>query len=269
MTGGTTADVFDLAGRVALVTGAGQGVGRQIALHFARHGSGGVVVNDYFLARAESVAAEIEALGGQALAVQADVSDLDSVRAMADRVQQELGSIGVLVNNAGNMGPVFDPETLRPFWETGREIWDKIIGVNFYGVINTATVFVPSMIERNAPGRIITIISDAARNGDARFAIYAGAKAGAAGFTRSLARGLARFQITANNISIASMMTEVTADIRKANPDQMKKTLSNYLIRRFGEPTDVANMALFLASDASSWITGQTYPVNGGFTLSM
>jgi 2-hydroxycyclohexanecarboxyl-CoA dehydrogenase len=261
------ADLLDLAGRVALVTGAGQGVGRQIALQLAQHGSAGVVVNDYFLERAESVAAEIEALGGNALAVQADVADLGSVRAMADRVQDAFGSVGILVNNAGNMGPVLDPETLRPFWETNREIWDKIIGVNFYGVINTATAFVPSMIERNAPGRVITIISDAARYGDAGGEVYAGAKAGAAGFMRSLARDLGRYGITANNISISGMMTEATADLLTSNPDRMKKTLSKYIVRRFGEPSDVANMALFLASEASSWITGQTYPVNGGFTL--
>src|ERR1700704_4718303 len=100
----TVTDILDLGGRVALVTGAGQGVGRQIALHLARHGAGGVAVNDYRLERAEAVVEEIHAAGGKAIAVQADVSDFDSVKDMAARVEQTLGTVGVLVNNAGNMG---------------------------------------------------------------------------------------------------------------------------------------------------------------------
>ncbi|MFF7476940.1 SDR family oxidoreductase [Streptomyces sp. NPDC008092] len=262
-------DILDLGGRVALVTGAGQGVGRQIALHLARHGSGGVAVNDYVMERAEKVVEEIHEAGGKAFAVQADVSDHEAVKEMVAEAEAALGPIGVLVNNAGNMGANPNPDIRKPFWETGPEVWNSTIGVNFYGVLNCVSAVVPGLIARQAPGRIITIISDAGRYGDSGLEIYGGAKAGAAGFLRGVARTLGRYQITANNIAIAATETPATADRLKADPERLKKVMSGYIIRRPGQPTDVANMALFLASDASSWITGQTYPVNGGFTLAL
>jgi 3-oxoacyl-[acyl-carrier protein] reductase len=198
-------------------------VGRQVALHLAQHECAGVAVNDYFLDRAEAVAEEVRAAGGKAIAVQADVTDLHCVKAMRDKVRAELGVIGVLVNNAGNMGPTPTAEVRKPFWETRPEVWNQTIGVNLYGVMNCTAAVIPGMIERGAPGRIITIISDAGRFGDVNMEAYAGAK----------------------------------------------RMMEKYIVRRPGEPVDVANMALFLASDASSWITGQTYPVNGGFTLAL
>jgi 2-hydroxycyclohexanecarboxyl-CoA dehydrogenase len=261
-------DVLDLAGRVALVTGAGQGVGRQIALHLSGHNSGGVAVNDYHLSRAERVVEEIRAAGGKAIAVQADVTDLASVKAMNERIVAELGPVGVLVNNAGNMGATPTADVRKPFWETGPDVWNQAIGVNLYGVINCAAAVVPGMIARQAPGRVITIISDAGRYGDAGMETYAAAKAGAAGFSRSLARSLGRYEITSNAVAIAATRTPTT-EAGYADTERMKRVLEKYIIRRPGEPTDIANMVLFLASDASSWISGQTYPVNGGFTLAL
>jgi NAD(P)-dependent dehydrogenase (short-subunit alcohol dehydrogenase family) len=125
-------DILDLAGRVALVTGAGQGVGRQIALHLAQHNSGGVAVNDYHLDRAESVVEEIRAEGGKAIAVQADVTDLAAVKDMNVKIVAELGSVGVLVNNAGNMGANPTADVMKPFWETDPSVWNQTIGVNLY-----------------------------------------------------------------------------------------------------------------------------------------
>ena len=261
-------DVLDLGGRVALVTGAGQGVGRQIALHLSEHNSGGVAVNDFHLARAEAVAEEIRAAGGKAVAVQADVTDLAGVKAMYETVRAKLGPVGILVNNAGNMGATPTAEVRKPFWETGPEVWNQAIGVNLYGVINCTSAVIPGMIERDAPGRIITIISDAARYGDAGLETYAAAKAGAAGFTRAVARTLGRHGITANAVAISAMRTPAT-EAMYADPALVKRVFEKYIIRRPGEPTDIANMVLFLASDASSWISGQTYPVNGGFTLAL
>lgn len=262
-------DILSLGGRVALVTGAGQGVGRQIALHLAQHDCAGVAVNDYFLDRAEAVVEEIKAAGGKAIAAQADVTDFDQVKAMVEKTAAELGSVGVLVNNAGNMGATPPQEGMgKPFWEAGPEVWNAAIGVNFYGVIHTVSAVVPGMIARQAPGRIITIISDAGRYGDAGLEIYGGAKAGAAGFTRGVARSLGRYGITANSIAIAATRTPATVRMF-SDPERMKRQFERYIVRRPGEPTDIANMALFLASDASSWITGQTYPVNGGFTLAL
>ena len=118
-------EILDLDGRVALVTGAGQGVGRQIALHLAAHNAGGVIVNDYVLDRAEAVVEEIRAEGGKALAVQADVSNLESVKAMVATGEKEFGKIGVLVNNAGNAGANPNPDLRKPFWETGPEAWNS------------------------------------------------------------------------------------------------------------------------------------------------
>lgn len=262
-------DILDLAGRVALVTGAGQGVGRQIALHLGAHNAGAVVVNDYVLGRAEAVADEIRAAGGRALALQADVSDHANVKAMVAKAQAELGPIGVLVNNAGNAGATPSAELGKPFWDTGPEVWNSFIGVNLYGVINCTAAVIPGMIGRQAPGRIITIISDASRWGDAGLEIYAGAKAGAAGFMRSVARSLGRYQITANCVAIALTDTPAVERTLQGDPERLKRTLEKYIIRRPGRPDDVANMVLFLASDASSWITGQVYPVNGGFTFAL
>ena len=261
-------DILDLSGKVTLITGAGQGVGRQIALHFAAHNAAGIVVNDYFLDRAEQVAQEINAAGGKAVAVQADVTDLASVKAMVGKAEQAFGPVDVLVNNAGNAGATPDPDARKPFWETGPEVWNSFIGVNLYGVINCASACIPQMIERKG-GRIVTIISDAGRAGEAGLEVYSGAKAGAAGFTRAVARSLGRHNITANCVAIAATLTPAIEARLKADPERQKKMMEKYVIRRPGLPSDVANMVLFLASDASAWITGQTYPVNGGFTFAL
>jgi len=262
-------DILDLDGRVALVTGAGQGVGRQIALHLAAHNAGGVIVNDYVLDRAQAVAEEIKATGGKALALQADVSDHANVKAMVAKGVAEFGPIGVLVNNAGNAGATPSPELRKPFWETTPDVWNSFIGVNLYGVMNCTAAVIPGMIERQAPGRIVTIISDAGRWGDASMEPYAAAKAGAAGFMRSVARTLGRYQITANSVAIALTATPAVERTLQGDPERLKRQMEKYIIRRPGRPDDIANMVLFLASDASSWITGQVYPVNGGFTLAL
>jgi len=132
-------NILDLKGRIGLVTGAGQGVGRQVALHFAQNGAGGVVVNDFRLERAEAVAKEVEGLGCRALAVQADVTDREAVEAMVKRAANELGAVDILVNNAGNMGS--DPKRVsrKPFWESDTESWNVWIGVNLYGVLNCSS----------------------------------------------------------------------------------------------------------------------------------
>ena len=263
-------DILDLGGRVALVTGAGQGVGRQTALHLAAaQNSGGVVVNDYVLERAEVVAEEIRENGGKAVALQADVSDNDAVKDMVAQAKADLGPIGILVNNAGNAGANPSPELAKPFWETGPDVWESYVGVNLFGVINCTAAVIPHMIESKDPGRIVTVISEASRYGDANLEIYAGAKAGAAGFMRSVARTLGRQNITANCVAIALTNTPAVQRVIEGDPDQLKAWMKNYVVRRPGEPDDIANMILFLASDASSWITGQVYPVNGGFTFSL
>jgi 3-oxoacyl-[acyl-carrier protein] reductase len=261
-------DILDLGGKIVLVTGAGQNVGRQIALHAGAHGAGGVVVNDFVADRAEAVAREVTAAGGKAIAVQADVTRLDSVKAMVASAEGAFGRVDVLVNNAGNAGAEPARDARRPFWETDATAWNAYIGVNLYGPLNCAAACIPGMIQRNF-GRIVTIISDAGRVGEARLEVYSAAKAGAAGLTRALARSLARHNIRANNVAIAAMNTPSIRAWHAADPERAKKALERYVIRRLGEPADVANMVLFLASSASDWITGQTYPVNGGFSFAV
>ncbi len=260
-------DILDLKGKVLMVTGAGQGVGRQIALHFASNNAGGVVVNDYYLERAEAVAEEARSAGGKAIGVQADVSDFDSVKSAIEKANAQFGAIDVLVNNAGNAGA--DPSRVQrvPFWESTPESWAPWLGVNLFGVLNCTRLVLPGMIE-NRRGSIITIISDAGRYGDAGMEAYAAGKAGAAGFMRSVARGMGRYGVRANSVAIAATRTPATEG-GFADEERVRKILRMYPAGRLGEPTDVANMVLFLASDASSWITGQTYPVNGGFTFGL
>ncbi|MGH8789748.1 MAG: SDR family NAD(P)-dependent oxidoreductase [Cupriavidus necator] len=264
-----TLNLTDLNGKIAAVTGAGQGVGREVALHFARSGAGAVIVNDFYAERAQAVVEEIRALGAKAVAAVCDVTDQAQVKAVFAQATDEAGgSIDILVNNAGNSGVNPDPEARKHFWEVGEAAWDSFIRVNFYGVINCTAAVVPGMIEKNA-GRIITIISDAGRVGEPNLEIYSGAKAGAAGFMRGAARALGRYNITANCVAISATATPAIAARLEADPDRKKKMLSNYVIRRVGQPEDVANMVLFLASGSSSWITGQTYPVNGGFSFNL
>lgn len=260
-------DLLSLEGKIALVTGAGQGVGRQIALHFAAHGAAAVIVNDFYLDRAEAVAAEVEAAGSRGLALRSDVSEIESVRAMVAAAEAEVGPVDILVNNAGNAGPqasIVDP---TPFWETGPEEWEPWLAANFFGVLNCTNAVVGGMVERGY-GRLVTVVSDAGRVGEPNFIVYSGAKAGAAGFMRALAKAVGGAGVTANCIALSAMRTPATEQVT-SDEAAVKRLLRGYVVRRLGEPDDAANMALFLASDAASWITGQTYPVNGGYAMAV
>ena len=235
-------NILTIKDKVALITGAGQGVGRTIAHYFATYGAK-VVVNDFFAERAEEVVDEISKAGGSAMAYQADITNDEEVQAMMQASVDRFGSLDILVNNAGNSGPdsSLDPNP-TPFWESDRDEWEKFIGVNFDGVLNAARYAVPHMIE-NKGGRIVTIISDAGRVGEPFLVPYSGAKAGAAGFSRGLAKAVGRHNITVNNIALGAIRTAATADIMET--DEAKRGLKNYTIRRFGETDDVAAAVLF------------------------
>ncbi len=262
-------DPLDLNGQIAFVSGAGQGAGREIALTLAKHNAGGIIVNDFELARAESVVEEIQQLGIPAHAAAADVGNYDALKIAYQHASDILGPATVLVNNAGNAGPQI---TMRPsplFWETEPADWDRYFHTNLKGVMNCCHVVLPTMVAAKR-GRIVTIVSDAGRVGEARLTVYAAAKAGAAGFMRSIAKEGGRYNITANCISLSTLepaMEEAALSEFLAS-DRAKAHVERYAIRRFGKSQDVANMALFLCSEAAEWITGQTYPVNGGYSFS-
>jgi NAD(P)-dependent dehydrogenase (short-subunit alcohol dehydrogenase family) len=247
---------FGLKGKVALVTGAGRGVGREIALVLAREGAH-VGVN-YFKSRrgADEVVAECRRTGVKAQAYGADVSDYQAAKELVERAIAELGGLDILVNNAGH-------SKLQLFVESGPEDWKSTIGVCLYGVIHCTHAALPHFTARKA-GRLINIVGDSGRVGEARLAVTAAGRAGAIAFTKSMAREMARFNITANAVALGLVETEHMDPAWLAA--KREKILPLYPLRRLGQPGDVAPIVAFLASDGASWITGQTISVSGGYT---
>ena len=241
--------MFDLQGRTALVTGAGQNVGTGIALALAGQGAR-VLINDLHADRAEDVARRIEAAGGSAEPLPFDVTDLAAVRSTL----RSGAAIDILVNNAGNAGA--ERMHPMPFMEMEPEAWEAPISVNLYGVLHCCHTVVPAMCEQGW-GRIITISSGAATAGtNIGVSAYSAGKGGALAFTRSLALEVAKHGVTVNSVAIGLMTiadTEVTARLARSIP-----------IGRTGTPADVAPACVWLASEEASWVTGQTVQVNGG-----
>lgn len=255
---------IDLAGRRALVTGAGQGVGLGIARALAEAGAA-VVVNDVRAEQAAAAAEAIRAAGGKAEPLPFDVTDWSQVSSAI------AGSgVDILVNNAGNAG-ADGSMTLRDFVETDPADWHRYFAVNLFGVMHCTRAALPAMIA-NGWGRVITIVSDAGRYGTSKVAPYAAAKAGAAGFCRSVAREVGRHSITVNCVSLSTIVTPTTKRPAPQTPEEeeaRRARLRPYVIRRHGTPDDVAGLVTYLASPLASWITGQTYAVNGGFVFSL
>lgn len=245
--------LFDLSGRVALVTGAGQNVGAGIAVRLAQRGAA-VAVNDYFPERAESTVRSITAAGGRAIAVPADVTDQDAVRGAVQRSVDELGSVDILVNNVG-VPP--NGIALGTFLDTTPADWDRYFQINLYGVMYGVHAVLPAMIERRW-GRIVTIVSDAGRFGEPSMAAYGASKAGAAGFVRGISKEVGRHGVTSNAISLGGMSNPEYAEGAEARARR-------YPMKRLGTPDDVAAAVVWLASDDAGWITGQTISLNGGY----
>jgi NAD(P)-dependent dehydrogenase (short-subunit alcohol dehydrogenase family) len=248
---------IDVTGRRALVTGAGRGVGARIAADLAAAGAA-VVINDIDEGRARSAADALRASGRDAGVSVFDVTDWTSV----ERAFAALGPVDILVNNAGNAGTDRWPG-LRPVAETSPEDWEPFLRVNLYGVMHCTRAALPAMIAAGW-GRVVTVLSDAGRTGEPLMAAYAAAKAGAAGFCRSVAREVARHGVTVNCVALGTMRL----DAAQGSAVQ-ERAVRRYPIRRAGMPEDVSTLVALLASDAASWITGQTIPVNGGFSFSL
>jgi 3-oxoacyl-[acyl-carrier protein] reductase len=244
-----------LRDKVALVTGAARGIGREIALNFARQGAD-VAVVDISLADAEAVASEIRNMGRRAVAVSGSVGNTEDVETFVGKISAELGRIDILVNNAG-----ITRDTL--LLRMKEEDWDTVLNVNLKGTFLCTRAVAKLMIKQKY-GRIINIASVVALSGNAGQANYSASKAGIVGFTKTVARELASRNITVNAIApgfIATNMTDVL-------PENIKKELMAQIpLGRLGSPEDIANTAAFLVSDAASYITGQTISVNGGMVM--
>jgi len=242
-----------LNGKIAIVTGAGQGIGRAIAVKFAAEGAT-VVVTDLDEAAASETA---DGLPG-AVAIPADVTDRAVVAAMTGQVVQRFDRIDVLVNNAGW-------DKASPFADSDPADWDRAIAVNLYGVLHTAKAVLPVMASQGS-GAVVNLGSDAGRVGSSGEAVYSAAKGGVIAFTKSLAREMARHQVRVNCVCPGPTDTALFASF--AGP-KLREALTRAIpFRRLAQPEDVANVVAFLASDEASFVTGQTISVSGGLTMS-
>ena len=267
-----------LEGKVAVITGAGRHVGREIALTLAREGVQ-IGVNDFFKDRADRVAEEIRAMGKKALALKADVYNIEEVKAMAEKVMREWGKVDILVNNAGIAPP--DAGFVRADVYTLLEMpwgdWNATIQTNLFGAIHCTKAVLPSMVERKQ-GKIINIMSDAGREGQSRLTGYAAAKAGLGGLTKALARELGRYRINVNAVSLGmtpSTDMSITSELYGVTPEEwevqkqalMKRYPLGRSLNRLGTPQDAANFVCFLVSEKAQWITGQIMSINGGYFM--
>lgn len=242
-----------LEGRVAIVTGAGQGIGRAIALGMAREGAS-VVVAEINPDNAAQVQKEVEGLGRRALGIPTDVSREDSVNAMVERCVEGFGRIDILVNNAG-IYPV------SPVEEMAEEVWDRVIGTNLIGTFLCSRAVVPKFLAQRK-GRIISMASGRALQGAEDGAHYAASKGGIIGFTKALALELAPHGITVN--AICPGVTDTAQPRGHRTEEELYVMGTKIPFGRIGQTEDLVGPAIFLASDAAGFVTGQTVLVNGG-----
>ncbi|MCQ4079178.1 SDR family oxidoreductase [Streptomyces sp. RB6PN25] len=251
-----------MSNRVALVTGGAQGIGKGIATTLGSQGFK-VAIADMNLDIATQTAKEITEAGGTAIAVEVDVTDTASVEAAVRKVEDELGPVEVVVNNAGW-------DDFMPFVKTTEEFWDRVLDVNFKGALRVTKAVVPGMMERGF-GRVINIGSDAGRVGSSLEAVYSGAKGGIIAFTKTLAREVATKGITANTVCPGPTDTPALRKFIDGAGQDAEKVIGGMTravpMKRLGTPEDIGPAAAFFASDAAGFITGQTLSVSGGLTM--
>ncbi|TDX52096.1 3-oxoacyl-[acyl-carrier-protein] reductase [Orenia marismortui] len=247
-----------LEGKVALVTGSSRGIGKAIALKLAQEGAK-IVINYPFEGEAENaekVVKEIESIGSKAIAIEADVTDMKQVKAMVKETKAEFNSIDILVNNAG-----ITRDTL--LMRMKESDWDSVLTVNLKGAFNATKAVTRTMMKQRS-GRIINISSVVGLMGNPGQANYSASKAGLIGFTKSVAKELATRGITVNAIAPGFIETAMTDELADKVVDEMIAAIP---MKAFGQPEDIANTAIFLASDEARYITGEVIRVDGGMVM--
>ncbi len=239
--------------KVAIITGAGRGIGRSVALSIAEQGAA-VAVVDLNEEAATAVVGEIEMAGGKAQAVVLDVSDREAVEQAFSAILGSYGRVDVLVNNAGWVRS-------QLFLEDEPAYWERVIGINLMGQIYTCRAVLEPMIEQGG-GAIVNVASDAARVGTPRQAVYSAAKGGVISFSKSLVTEYSRHQVRINVVSPSTTDTPLTREA--LDEGQIERREKAIPLRRIGQPEDQANAIIFLASDHASYISGQVLSVNGG-----
>ena len=251
-----------MKGKVAIVTGSSQGIGRTIALAFAAEGAK-VVVADLQEDNGRKVAEECKAKGTEAIFVKTDVSKLEETDNMVKAALDKFGKLDILVHDAAAF-------SIGPFVNTPESDWDKVVKVSQYGAMNCYKSALGPMIEQKS-GSLLSIGSDGGRIGEANQAAYSGAKGGVIAFTKAIAQEVGRFGIRANVVCPSITLTEENTPFIEGmffkTEERKQRALAMYPLRKFGTGEDVANMVVFLSSDKAGHVTGQTVSVNGGFCM--
>jgi len=248
-----------LDSRVAVITGADSGIGRAIAIQFAQEGATVVVNYAHAQDKAEQVQRIIEQNHGKALVIQADVSQYQQATGLIAQAVEHFNCVDIMVNNAGM-------EIHSSFLDVTEEQWDRVINVDLKGAFFCAQAAAREMVKRKTAGRIINISSVHEDLTMPQNAPYCCAKGGLRMMTRTISIELAQYSITVNNIAPGAVHTPIDADV-EANPEKLAALLKEIPLHRMGQPEEIAKLALYLASDASAYVTGSTYVIDGGLSI--
>jgi 2-hydroxycyclohexanecarboxyl-CoA dehydrogenase len=245
---------MDFSGKVAVVTGAASGIGRAVAIELAGGGAT-IAAIDKDVEGAKRVVDELG--GGAHRAFEVDLTDRSVLVNLGEKVESAVGDVSIVVNVAGW-------DVIEPFLENSREYWDQVVALNFMAPVEICRVFLERMTERQQPGRIVNVASDAGRVGSSGETVYAGAKGGVVAFSKSLAREMARHQITVNAVCPGPTDTPLF----RSQPEKMQEALIRAIpLRRLARPDEVAFAIAYFASDAAAFVTGQVLSVSGGLTM--
>jgi len=259
-----------LAGKTVIVTGGGSNIGRAITFAFAKEKCN-VVIADIDEEQGKKVAKEASALGGKAMGIKTDVTSWESVQAMVKKTIEQFGKVDVLVNNAGFVSN-------KLFLKKPVDEYDKEIKINYLGVVQCTRAVLDHFVEKKA-GKIVNIASDSGRVGEPREAVYSGTKGAVIAFGKAIAKETGRYNINVNTICPGATIPEKPGTAGKDSmwagdvtqemipPEVKDKIISQYPLGRMGKPEDTANAAVFFASDAAAFVTGQTLSVSGGFSM--